>query len=71
MAKTIQQKVTFKANAAKLYSLYADSKLHSAVTGQKAQSRHRSGGYSRRRAIGWPKSGPHRASRSSQLEVID
>ena len=36
MAKTIQQSVTFKANAAKLYSLYADSKLHSAVTGQKA-----------------------------------
>lgn len=36
MAKTIQQTVTFKANAAKLYSLYADSKLHSAATGQKA-----------------------------------
>ena len=36
MAKTIQQNVTFKAKAAKLYSLYADSKLHSAATGQKA-----------------------------------
>ncbi len=36
MAKTIQQTVTFKANAAKLYALYADSKLHSAATGQKA-----------------------------------
>ena len=36
MPKTIQQKVTFKAKAAKLYGLYADSKLHSAVTGQKA-----------------------------------
>ena len=36
MAKTIQQKATFKAKAAKLYALYADSKLHSAATGQKA-----------------------------------
>jgi len=36
MAKTISQKITFKAKAAKLYALYADSKLHSAVTGQKA-----------------------------------
>ena len=36
MAKTIQQTVTFKANAAKLYALYADSQLHSAATGQKA-----------------------------------
>lgn len=36
MAKTIQQKVTFKAKAAKLYNLYADGKLHSAATGQKA-----------------------------------
>ncbi len=36
MAKLIQQSVTFKAKAAKLYSLYADSKLHSAATGQKA-----------------------------------
>ena len=36
MAKTIQQNVTFKAKAAKLYALYADSKLHSAATGQKA-----------------------------------
>ncbi len=36
MAKTIQQNVTFKAKAAKLYALYADSKLHSAATGQNA-----------------------------------
>ena len=36
MAKPIQQNVTFKAKAAKLYALYADSKLHSAATGQKA-----------------------------------
>ena len=35
MAKTIQQSVTFKAKAARLYALYADSKLHSAATGQK------------------------------------
>ncbi|MCZ6843942.1 MAG: SRPBCC domain-containing protein [SAR324 cluster bacterium] len=36
MAKTIQQNVTFKANSAKLFALYTDSKLHSAATGQKA-----------------------------------
>ena len=36
MAKTIQQSVTFKAKASKLYAMYADSKMHSAATGQKA-----------------------------------
>ena len=36
MAKTIQQSVAFKAKAPKLYEMYADSKTHTAATGQKA-----------------------------------
>lgn len=44
MPKTIQQSVTFPARAAKLFALYADSKLHSAVTGQQAKIGKTAGG---------------------------
>ena len=36
MAKTIQQTVKFASKPAKVFALYMDPKLHSAVTGQPA-----------------------------------
>jgi activator of HSP90 ATPase len=36
MSKTILQDVSFPVRASRLYALYADNKLHSAATGQKA-----------------------------------
>ncbi|MHB1327673.1 MAG: SRPBCC domain-containing protein [Gemmatimonadales bacterium] len=36
MCKTIKQRVTFKASPATVYELLADSRKHSAVTGQQA-----------------------------------
>jgi activator of HSP90 ATPase len=44
MSETIQQTVTFPARAAKLYALYADGKLHTAATGQKASVGKAAGG---------------------------
>jgi activator of HSP90 ATPase len=44
MEKTIQQSMTFPVKASKLYALYADSKLHTAATGQKASIGRAAGG---------------------------
>lgn len=44
MCKTIKQRVTFKASPAAVYDLLADSKKHSAVTGQKATISRKIGG---------------------------
>ena len=44
MCKTIKQKVKFRASPDRIYQLLADSKLHAALTGQKAEISRKVGG---------------------------
>jgi len=44
MCKTIKQKMKFKQDPERIYQLLADSKLHSSLTGQKAEISSKIGG---------------------------